>query len=276
MRIDFHTHAFPDQIAVSTVSKLAAAADIPAYAPGTYDGLERSARRAGFDLCVVLPVATHPKQVRKINDTAFERNRHTGETGLFSFGGIHPDVPDYKDELRRICDLGLKGIKLHPPYQGVNFDDLRYLRLIEYACQLGLIVVTHAGVDIGIPGSQTCTTAQLRRVIEAVHPDRLVLAHMGGWMAWDEVERELCGLPVYLDTAFSLGTARNGTLQMLTREQFLRMVRAHGAQRVLFGTDSPWSDQAQAAKEILSLPLSPEELSAILGENAKKLLGCNG
>ena len=272
MLIDFHTHAFPDKIAAGTIEKLEERSGTPAYAPGTYAGLEDSARRAGIDLCVVLPVATSPKQVTKINDTAAAVNERTEETGLFSFGGIHPDTPDYREELRRIRELGLKGIKLHPPYQGVEFDDIRYLRIVEYASELGLIVLTHAGVDIGIPGPEKCTVQHIRSVIDQVHPDKLVLAHMGGWMLWDEVERELCGLPVYLDTAFSLGTARRGELQMLTGEQFLRVIRAHGADRVLFGTDSPWSDQRESLEAIRALPLTQEEQSAILGENARRLL----
>lgn len=273
MPIDFHTHAFPDKIAAGTIEKLAAASGTPAFAPGTYAGLEASARAAGLDLCVILPVATHPRQVTRINDTAAEVNRRTGETGLFSFGGIHPDTPDYKEELRRVQSLGLKGIKLHPPYQGVEFDDVRYLRIVEYACELGLIVLTHAGVDIGIPGPEKCTVAHIRRVIRQVHPDRLVLAHMGGWMLWDEVERELCGLPVYLDTAFSLGAARQGKLQMLGEEQFVRILRAHGADRVLFGTDSPWSGQRESLDAFRALPLTPEEQALVLEKNARRLLG---
>ena len=272
MRIDFHTHAFPDKIAAATIEKLAAVADTNAFSDGTYAGLSASSRAAGLDLSIVLPVATHPRQVTKINDTAAAVNERTAQTGLFSFGGIHPDTPDYREELSRIQALGLKGVKLHPPYQGVEFDDPRYLRIIDRACELGLIVLTHAGIDIGIPGPEKCTVAHIRRVIDQLHPDRLVLAHMGGWMLWDDVERELCGLPVYLDTAFSLGTTRQGRLQMLTQEQFLRIVRAHGADRVLFGTDSPWSSQQESLTAIEQLPLTPSEREQILGENARRLL----
>ena len=56
-------------------------------------------------------------------------------------------------------------------------------------------------------------------------------------------------------------------------EQFLRIVKAHGSQKILFGTDSPWSDSGKERKTLLSLPLSDEEKENILHKNAERLLG---
>ena len=41
-----------------------------------------------------------------------------------SFGAMHPDFEDHAAELKRIKALGLKGIKIHPVYQGVDLDDI--------------------------------------------------------------------------------------------------------------------------------------------------------
>ena len=62
-----------------------------------------------------------------------------------------------------------------------------------------------------------------------------MLAHMGGNEMWDDVERYLVGQNVYFDTGVILNT--------MPQEQFLRIVHMHGADRILFGTDSPWADQ---------------------------------
>ena len=35
-------------------------------------------------------------------------------------------------------------------------DDVRYMNIIEYASELGLVVITHAGVDIGLPEPVYC------------------------------------------------------------------------------------------------------------------------
>ena len=86
---------------------------------------------------------------------------------------------------------------------------------------------------------------------------------------------------VYLDTAFSLGRLAplsEGDYspeeqRLLGEEAFCRMVRRFHSRRILFGTDSPWADQRTAVEQIRALPLTPEEKEAILGGNAKRLLG---
>lgn len=281
MIIDFHTHTFPDKIAASAVEKLSLASHIRAFSDGTAAGLSDKAHAAGIDLSVVLPVATNPKQVAHINDFAAKTNESTDKTGLLSFGCIHPDYPEWSEELGRVKALGLKGIKLHPVYQGVDIDDPRFLRILDRAGELGLIVVTHAGWDIGFPDVEHCSPEMTLRAIKQVGPVKLVLAHMGGWRQWDMVEELLTDQPVWFDTCFSTGSLSPlddgyyapDDLPMLKETGFLRMVRAIGVDRVLFGTDSPWSDQTEEIDRIRSLPLTDSERDLILGGNAKKLLG---
>ena len=57
------------------------------------------------------------------------------------------------------------------------------------------------------------------------------------------------------------------------KNQFLRIVEKHGADKILFGTDSPWSKGNKEIDSINSLPLSEKEKAAILGGNGKRLLG---
>ena len=280
MIIDFHTHAFPEELAGRAIAKLSALSHIPPCSDGTYRALSASAREAGIDLSVVLPVATSAKQVATINATAARVNEHTQQTGLFSFGGIHPDAPDWREVLARVAAPGLKGIKLHPVYQGVNLDDPRYLRILERAGELGLIVVTHTGLDIGYPGEVRCTPEMVLHALREVGPVTLVLAHMGGWRQWDQARELLTGTSVYLDTAFSLsaftplddGYYAPEELHLLDQEGFLRIAEAFGTDRLLFGTDSPWSAQRRDIDWIRALPLSQAQKDAIFGENARRLL----
>ena len=151
MIIDFHTHTFPAKIAHSVIAHLQSKSRSMAFTDATNDGLRRSMDNAGIDLSILLPVMTNTHQVPKLNEIAARTNEHWEETGLLSFGGMHPEYTNYKEELRHIADMGIKGIKLHPAYQGYDFDDIRYMRIIDKAAELGLIVLTHAGMDIGIP-----------------------------------------------------------------------------------------------------------------------------
>lgn len=266
--IDFHTHIFPEKIAARTIASLEEHAGIKAKTDGTLQGLLQSMERTNVDLSVIMPVVTKPEQFKTVNDFAAKTNaRYEGK--LLSFGGIHPadaqgDSTQYRQELRYIKDLGLKGIKLHPDYQETMIDDIGYLRIIDYATELGLIVLTHAGIDIGFPAPVHCPPEKARKVIDEVKPTKLVLAHTGGWRQWEDVEKYLVGCDVWFDTAF--------TSPYIRKEQFERIVRNHGADKVLFATDSPWENPADTINWMESTSLTDEEKKKIYGENAGKLL----
>ena len=279
MIIDFHTHTFPDAMAEKTITLLKSKSKTQPFSDGTTGGLSKKARAAGIDLSIVLPVITNPLSVRKINAFAKTVNDNTEETGVFSFGGMHPDCPDPAGAIKEIKDLGLKGFKIHPAYQQTMIDDPKYIRILELAEENGLIVVTHSGLDIGVSGSW-CPPEKTAALIDAVKPTRFVLAHMGGWEQWKDVKKYLCGKNVYFDTSFccldfSYSDTAEEEIKMpvLKTTDFVELIKSHGADKILFGTDSPWADQKPQAEFIKSLPLSEDEKSRILYKNAKKLLG---
>ena len=283
MIIDFHTHIFPDRIAPATMEKLCTASHTRPFSDGTADGLRASMKRAGIHLSVVMPVATNPHQVAHVNQASARLNEQ-GE-GLVSFAAIHPDCGDWAQELARIAAMGFAGIKLHPIYQGMDIDDVRFVRILARAGELGLAVMTHAGKDIGFPGEDNCTPEMLRRAVRAAGPVHLIAAHMGGWHNWERVGENLADLPgVALDTAYVLGLVRPEPADyytdeervMLLDQEFVDMVRAFGAKRIYFGTDSPWRGQKQELDYIRSLPLTEEEKTDILGGNAQRLLKLGG
>lgn len=278
MIVDFHTHTFPDKIAVYAVDKLKKACGCRAFSDGTGRGLLASMQRAGVDHSVVLPVVTNPAKTVSVND--FSLSMAQADARIF-FGGIHPDTPDALGELERIAQAGLKGIKIHPVYQDVCIDDRRFLRILEKAGELDLIMVMHAGDDIGFPGRVRCAPAMIRRALDQVGPVKLICAHMGGWRNWDQVKEYLLDTSVMLDTALSHGdlvpleegSLSGEELHLMDEEAFCRLVRDFGSTRILFGSDSPWSDQAASKAWILSTKLTDEEKENILGRNAAALLG---
>lgn len=286
MIIDFHTHIFPDKIAGKTIETLGRLAGVQAASDGTLQGLLNSMNKSGVDISVIMPVCTKPEQFENINTFAQEINGRY-ENKIFSFGGIHPDCEDYKGKLNGIKSLGIQGIKIHPDYQKVMIDDLRYLRIIEYASELGLIILTHAGIDIGMPEPVHCPPDKMRKVLDIVKPDKMVLGHYGGWKQWEQVYEYLAGENVYLDTAFLFGVCQSKKQEdtkskpvqegsqfqdYITKDEFLKILNKHGANRILFATDSPWSDAKAGIQWINSLPVSEVEKRQILGENAGKLL----
>ncbi len=280
MIIDAHTHTFPEKIAAKVVESLQAKAESRAYTKATDSDLMRSMKEAKIDCSVLLPVMTNTAQVEKLNSIAAEKNEHFSETGLFSLGGMHPDFENYRAELARIKSLGITGVKLHPAYQNVDLDDIRYLRIIERAEELDMAVVIHAGLDIGIMHHNFSSVDMICTVLKEINPKRFVLAHMGSWKGWDDVESTLAGENVYLDTAFVLGRYEppegydvpEEKTVMLSDTQFTRIVEKHGYDKVLFGSDSPWYPQKRTIDMITNSGIDKSKLNLILGENAKEVL----
>ena len=119
-----------------------------------------------------------------------------------------------------------------------------------------------------MPETVHCTPDKVLNLWKHIQPEKLVLAHMGGWRKWDEVEEKIIGLPVYFDTAVC---QRKDFPVHISDEQFVRMIRKQGVERVMFGTDSPWYDQKTALRDIRNSGLTEEELTLVLGKNAEKL-----
>ena len=124
--------------------------------------------------------------------------------------------------------------------------------------------MTHAGFDPVCPNDIHCTPKMAAEVIDEVAPTKLVLAHMGGNALYDDVERCLVGRDVYFDTAY--------VLDKMNQEQFLRIVRSHGCDKILFASASPWAGQKEYVQLFQSLPLRQEEKEKIGYKNAKKIL----
>lgn len=277
MIIDFHTHTFPDRIAQRAIQGMQACSHAAAFGPGTLSGLKASMDAAGIAHSVVLPVATNPGKLSSMNDSSIALNR---QSDIFHFGAVHPLAENWREELDRIAAAGLKGIKIHPHYQGTDITDIRYLRLLGRAAELGLITVMHAGLEIGYPGVVRCSPEMTASALKQLGNIPIVLAHMGGWKNWDRVAELLGPTGCMLDTAISLGRIvptepghyREDELPLLDAEAFCALVRAFGSNRILFGTDCPWSDQKTEVERIRSLPLTEAEKEDILSRNARKLL----
>ena len=276
MIIDFHTHAFPDKIAASAITILEGNGKVNANTDGTVMDLQNKAREAGVDYSLVLPVVTAPKQTKSINDFAIKINFDNDiYPNILSFGGIHPDYLEYEDELIRIKDAGLKGIKLHPEYQSTYIDDEKYVKIIDKAFELGLIVIIHAGIDIGIDSDLKASPDRILNCKSKLKNNGIfVLAHMGSWKMWNEVYDKILGKDFYIDTAFSLGDIykEDEKIEMLKENDIISFINKHSADKILFGTDSPWAKQKQYIDFMNNLNISKENLNKIMGLNAKKLL----
>ncbi len=261
MRIDFHTHCFPEKIAEKAKHKLSKASGglIP-QTDLTADGLRREMKKDGIDISVVMNIATNPHQQHSVNDFAASQI----SSDLVPFGSVHPDSPDALEELERIKALGMKGVKFHPEYQNFYVDDEKMFPIYRKINELGLITLFHAGGDIGFAPPYHGTPERFLKIIPEFDTP-LVLAHWGGCFMCFEVLEKLAGAPVWFDTSFGYST--------MPREIALRILEKHGTDRLLLGSDMPWQRPSWSLALLDSLDLSEEETELIESKNAQKLLG---
>jgi len=259
--IDFHTHAFPDSIAQNAIPKLSQiAGGLQPHTDGTVSDLKRSMDEGGVDISVVLNIATNAHQQKSVNDFAAAIN---ADPRIVAFGSVYPHADDAMDELDRIRELGLIGVKLHPDYQHFSVDDEKMKPLYRKISELGLLVLFHAGLDYGYPPPYGATPEKLARALNWLDTP-VIAAHWGGLQCCEGVIQHLCGRDIYFDTAFSYGTMPKYFAQTILEK--------HGADRILFGTDTPWHTPNMEMKLLNSLRLTDSELSMITHENAEKLL----
>jgi len=259
--IDVHVHAFPDALAQRAMAALEGPIDWKAIGDGTVNGLLRSMDSAGVDASVICNIATKPSQVEPI----FKWCTQIASERIIPFPSIHPETPDVAGWIRRFKDAGLRGIKLHPMYQEFAFDELRMDRLYAAVAEAGLVLEPHCGYDIAFPGDKRADADRIARVIDR-HPTlKIICTHLGAWQQWEAAGRHLVGRGVWLETSMSVS--------LLGLKAAADLIRAHGPSKVLFGTDWPWTSQTDQVNLLRLLDLPREQIEAVLGGNAARLLG---
>ena len=269
--IDFHTHVFPDALAPRAIAQLTINAAASGYTPltdGTVAGLLESMSRAGISRSVICNIATNPHQMKKVNDFAITL---LDNPRLIPLGSVNPyaDGGEILTELERLKKAGIPGIKIHPDYMKAEIDSEKFTPIFKACEERNLFVITHAGFDPVEPNHIHCTPDMVLRVIDRHTALKLVVAHAGGFEREREVLDKLCGTPVWLDTSLcAIRRARSAEWGALCGD----ILRHHDPSRILFATDTPWSDPAAEIAFIHGLGLSAEHTDGILQGNAQKLL----
>ena len=125
---------------------------------------------AGINISFIQPIATKPEQTTGINKWAIESQ----DENIRFFGTLHPDFPYWKDEIKVLAQAGIKGIKFHPDYQNFFVDEPRLIKISEKIFEAGLIILFHAGIDIGLPKPYHCTPQKLKKVLDSFPGLRLL------------------------------------------------------------------------------------------------------
>ncbi|MDR3216939.1 MAG: amidohydrolase family protein [Clostridiaceae bacterium] len=269
--IDFHVHFFPDKIAGKALSALVVNALPQALAenlnmtPATDGTATDTLRRMddwGVTKAVTLSIATNERQTANVNNFAAEFLK---DERIIPFASVFPGAENAQAALESIKAAGFKGIKLHPEYQGFDVaDEQKAFPIYEFLEKNGLILSLHAGHDIGFPSSYLSPPEGIRRVADTFSRLKIVAAHLGGWRSWEEVLKYLVGADVYLDTSCTAGFIDEDTAG--------KIITRHGAEKILFGTDCPWSSAPATVALLEKLKLPRSDMELIYHKNAERLL----
>lgn len=274
MLLDCHTHAFADKIAEKAVVQLIDYYQIPTSFGGRLSDLLKAATEAKLDALIMLVAATKPEQVKPANDWALalqgsDPSKLKAKFSLDSlpqiipFGTYHPDDPDWMKEIQRLRKSGVKGIKLHPEFQGIDLADPR-LRDFWAEIESDFIVTIHVGDPVHSESNHS-TPRKVAAILDNFPKLRVIAAHMGGYLFWNEVDDILAGRDLYLDTSSTLPYIDPGLLQ--------KIVAKHGIDKILFGSDYPLRSPAQDLEVLAGMNwLTATEKDRIFGLNCAELL----
>lgn len=262
MIIDFHAHALPREMAKKALPEVSERANIEYFTDGTMEGLLNSMGIAGIDVSAVSRITTNPKQIESVNTWL----RCIRQDNIIPMATWHPDLTIVDEWILGLKDEGFKCLKLHPDYQGFYVDEVRMFPLYEAAQAADMPILFHAGLDRGLPPPLHAPPEKLLTVHKNFPDLKIIAAHMGGEDNYEDTERYLLGTDIYLDTSF--------VLRKMPIDVLERFIKKHSKECILFGSDSPWTDQAQELDYLFSLPfINDDAKDMIAGINAAGILG---
>lgn len=257
--IDFHTHAFPDELSERVIKMLEDEGGVKAHLDGKISSLLSSMDTCGIEKSIICNIATKPSQ----SDSILQWCKKIRSGRIIPFPSFHPHDPKFKERVDEIKQEGFKGIKFHPYYQDFIIDDERLLPVYEKICDENLILVMHTGFDFAFSRIKIADPEKIITILEKFPSLKLVTTHLGAWEHWDEVEQFLLGKPIYMEISFSLDFLNDAVRNIISN---------HPPEYILFGTDSPWTEQQKTLSLFKGLQLGEEKEALILRENAMKLL----
>lgn len=261
--IDFHTHAFPDEIAERAIKKLEEKSQVKACLNGTLDDLLRSMDKNQITKSVLCNIATKPEQFNSI----IKWSDKIRSERIIPLPSVHPEDKDVKEHIKLIKKSGFYGIKMHPFYQDFSIDDEKIYPIYEALIENDMLIVMHCGYDIAFPEWDIASPKRIMNVINRFPELKFIATHLGAWKEWDKVEQLMIGKNIFMEISFSFG--------WMPDEKIKELILKHPSDYILFGTDSPWADQGKEIEHLKKLGLSGELIEKIFHCNAEKLLRCS-
>lgn len=264
---DTHTHCYPDKIGPKVADYISATYEgkIPLSGDFTLSDNLAYMDRCGVNSIVTFCVADSPRVVTSANNFIIQANDNRK---IFGFGTIDPDMDSPVEEVVRLHEAGIKGIKFHSLFQSLSAADKSLIPIFKKMAKLGMIAYFHVGRDPGDPEQPAKTSSESIFKLNQKIPNLIIVAaHLGGYLTLDKSVKWLLGQNVYIDTSWA------PNICVLEPDQVTTMIKQHGVNKVLFGSDYPTTtDPAPQISWLKQLDFNSDEKELIFNKNAKRLL----
>lgn len=263
--IDTHTHFYTCERTAEDIKYLKGAGLILPGPDGAIEGLKKAMKKDGITISVNAPSALSPEQAIETNRMMIRYNQ--SQKDVICLGTLHPDMADPSAEAAFLVSKGIKGIKMHPQVQNFYPDDESMKKIYKACDDEGLYLLFHGGAGSEPVFDYDTIKGTPKRISYAVDefPSlKFVIAHLGGLNMWDEARQYLLGKNIYLDTAYCT---------IMPDTEIKNVIKYHGADKILFGSDFPWIKQADIKAMIERCVPDEDKRKLIFYKNAEKLLG---
>jgi predicted TIM-barrel fold metal-dependent hydrolase len=176
---------------------------------------------------------------------------------LFGFGQVLPQADDALDEIARIAEAGLSGLKLHPSLHGYHVADHGLLDPVFEQCARYKLPVLINALDDAF-----CAPLAIEEIARN-HPNvPTIIAHMGA--VWNVPEAIIVAerhSHIYLETS--------ATLLSDVRRAYARL----GPTKIVMGSEWPGSDFDLERMKIAKAIGDEKDRALVEGGNMARILG---
>ncbi len=266
-----HAHVFPESIN-------------PA---GMIPRLLRLMEECGIEQQICFAPFPHQCDGKDLEPNAWLAGEISKQPSLKGFGTIDFRRKDLAQQVKRVAELGLLGLKLHPNAQEFDLTEARSFEVYGAAQEHRLFCSFHSGVH----QSRLKETAVLKfdEVAWEFPNLRFSLEHVGGYHffreglavifnhvppPWDKSRK--CNVFGGLASVF---TQHQNRFWYLRPDQLLELYQQVGADQLIFGLDFPYNlerETRMGIETLKKLGLPEPDLAKILGGNLRRELNVAG
>lgn len=256
--IDAHAHIFPDKIAQKAAKSIGDFYGLSMYSDASSKSLVHHEEKIEIERVLVCSSALVPTQVESIND--FIHKECLEHKEFIGFASMHRDYENFEEELDRVKEMGLYGVKFHHDMQQISIDDPKQFPIYKAMSDRGLKLLLHMGDD----RYDYTTPKRMLHIAKEFEDLQIIASHFGGYRRWEEAYAIPRLENVHYDTS--------STLFLMNKDTALRFIDHFGPDRYFFGTDFPMWNPEQEIKRFMKLGLDDSTNQMILYDNFKKFL----